>query len=45
MTEMLLIGGAMTLSLDESRRTRLISEIKGFFPTEFDEKVSSFQAE
>jgi uncharacterized protein (DUF2164 family) len=35
----------MTLSLDESRRTRLISEMQGFFLTEFDEEVSTFRAE
>ena len=35
----------MAVQLDEARRERLVSSLRGFFQQEFDEKLSAFRAE
>ena len=34
----------MPFQLDESRRTRMIEGLRGFYLTEFDEELSAFRA-
>ena len=35
----------MAIELDDTRRARLLSNLKGFFLEEFDEELSEFRAE
>ncbi len=35
----------MTLKLDADRRARILSDLRGFWLTEFDEELSAFRAE